>query len=112
MQMHTEQSQKILDDCHEHRDIVSIKVRLFGTARSAAGLTELVIDTPSSSSDRKLARLIQRSIPKLVGPVIDLESGELKTSHTFNLNGLNFIDGDVTLRDGDEILLFSSQAGG
>jgi molybdopterin converting factor small subunit len=110
--MRTDQTQKTLGNCHDHRNIVSVKVRLFGTARSAAGVTELVVDTPSSSSDRKLARLIQKSNPELVGPVIDLESGELKTSHTFNLNGVNFIDGDVELREGDEILLFSSQAGG
>jgi molybdopterin converting factor small subunit len=110
--MNTEQSQKTLADSRENRDIVSVKVRLFGTARSAAGVTVILIDAPSDSSDRQLASLIRQSIPELVGPVIDLESGELKTSHTFNLNGVNFIDGDVELRDGDEILLFSSQAGG
>jgi molybdopterin converting factor small subunit len=110
--MNTEQRQKTFATCNERRDIVSVKVRLFGTARSAAGVTELVIDVPANSSEHELALVIQKSVPKLVGPVIDLESGELKTSHTFNLNGVNFIDGDVILRDGDEILLFSSQAGG
>ena len=96
----------------ENPDTVLITIRLFGTARQAAGMTEIVIDVPSNSSERQLARLIQQSVPALVGPVIDQETLALKPSHTFNLNGVRFVDGDVQLREGDEILLFSSQAGG
>lgn len=97
---------------HENPATVRITVRLFGTARQAAGMTEISIVVPLNSSDDQLARLIQQSIPSLVGPVIDQETRALKPSHTFNLNGVRFIDGDVQLREGDEILLFSSQAGG
>ena len=97
---------------HENPDTVLITIRLFGTARQAAGMTAIVINVPSNSSEHQLARLVQQSVPSLVGPVIDQETRWLKPSHTFNLNGVSFIEGNVRLREGDEILLFSSQAGG
>ena len=96
----------------ENPDTVLITIRLFGTARQAAGMTAIVINVPSNSSEHQLARLVQQSVPSLVGPVIDQETRWLKPSHTFNLNGVSFIEGNVRLREGDEILLFSSQAGG
>lgn len=91
---------------------VSVTVRLFGTARQAAGVAELKIETPTRCTVDELARSLRRSLPGLVGAALDERSGTLKPSHTFNLNGVEFIEGSVKLRNGDQILLFSSQAGG
>ncbi len=93
-------------------NIVSVTIRLFGTAKQAAALTRFVIDAPSRCSVRQLTCLVQEAVPALVGPVIDKDTLELKPSHTFNHNGTLFIEDSVILRTGDEILLFSSQAGG
>ena len=110
--MNTEDSSVTSTMNQDNSDIVRITIRLFGTARQATGVTKISIRVPFNSSENQLASLIRQSVPALAGPVIDQETHALKSSHTFNLNGVEFIDGHVELREGDEILLFSSQAGG
>jgi hypothetical protein len=112
MLMNTENRDAVTQISKAEPNIVSVTIRLFGTAKQAAELTRFVIDAPSRCSVHQLTRLVQESKPALVGPVIDRETLELKPSHTFNLNGTLFIEDTVILRTGDELLLFSSQAGG
>jgi molybdopterin converting factor small subunit len=60
-----------------------------------------------------LALVLARICPELVGVALRDDLSGLLASYTLNLNATEFVEGDeLTLRDGDTLLLFSSQAGG
>ena len=64
-------------------------------------------------SIRDLASILARICPELVGVALRDDLSGLLASYTLNLNATEFVEGDeLTLRDGDTLLLFSSQAGG
>ena len=94
-------------------ELVRISVELFGTARMVCGTRAVEIEAPPSTSAERLAALLAQSHPELRGKVVRHDGSGLLPSYTFNLNGFSFIDsGDVRLKPGDSVLLFSSQAGG
>lgn len=97
---------------HDNTSVVSITVRLFGTARKVSGISKIDLDLPDDTTEADLIWLLGYEIPSLVGPVISPESRLLNPSHTLNLNGVMFVEDNLSLVTGDEILLFSSQAGG
>ena len=93
--------------------ITEITVELYGTARIKGGVRELQLSVPSPISARNLMKAISNICPSLVGEVITQDRSALINSHTLNLNGLSFVNSDpITLKHGDKLLLFSSQAGG
>ena len=92
---------------------VSITVELFGMARIACGRRSLSIETSAEGSVSAVVAALARACPELVGRAISEDLSALKESYTFNLNGTSFIDeAAITLKTGDTLLLFSSQAGG
>ena len=94
-------------------ELVSITVELFGTARLVCGARNVEIEAQSPASTGRLASLLAQRYPQLRGKVLREDGSGLLSSYTFNLNGVSFIgSGNVDLKPGDSVLLFSSQAGG
>ena len=94
---------------------IVIRVELFGRARTALRPSEASRSRypHTRSNERALAAALAVSCPELVGEAIREDRAGLRESYTFNLNGTSFMcDGPTTLRAGDSVLLFSSQAGG
>ena len=92
---------------------ISVKVELFGTPRLAAGRRELELVLPAETSRQEFAAVLAEACPVLVGKVILDDLTGLQEGYVLNLNGLAFWDGEVLhARDGDAVLILSSQAGG
>ena len=92
---------------------VSITVELFGMARMACGRRRLSIETTAEGSVPAVVAALAKACPELVGKAISEDLSSLMESYTFNLNGTAFIDdAAISLKTGDTLLLFSSQAGG
>ena len=90
-----------------------IVVELFGTARIASGRKQLCIDAPRNATVTELVAVLSRACPSLIGIALREDLCGLLESYTLNLNGTEFVESDeLTLRDGDTLLLFSSMAGG
>lgn len=90
-----------------------IVVELFGTARLAAGRRRLQIDVPRIAEVRELVAILAHVCPPLVGIALREDLCGLLESYALNLNGTEFVESDdLTLQDGDTLLLFSSLAGG
>ncbi len=94
-------------------DKVSITVELFGMARIACGRRSLSIETTIEAPVSTVVAALADACPELVGRAISEDLSNLMESYTFNLNGTAFVgEGDLALKTGDTLLLFSSQAGG
>ena len=98
---------------------VEITVELFGTARIACDRRDVALRLPASSTVADFARALAEACPELVGTAVANDLSGLTSSYTLNLNGTTFLSGvsgsaeqRLELRDGDALLLFSSQAGG
>ena len=90
-----------------------IFVELFGTARIASGRKRLRIDAPQKATVGELVAVLADVCPSLVGIALQDDLSGLLESYTLNLNGMEFVESDeLTLQDGDTLLLFSSMAGG
>lgn len=96
--------------------LVDITVELFGTARMACDRHDVALRLPASSTLADVARVLSEACPELVGKAIAEDISGLMKSYTLNLNGTAFVSGlagqRLDLREGDTLLLFSSQAGG
>ena len=91
----------------------SISVELFGTARMACGRRLIEARVPVHAGVADVARVLAHICPQLVGVALRDDLSGLLESYTLNLNATQFVeDDDLTLQDGDTLLLFSSQAGG
>lgn len=94
-------------------DTVGVSIELFGTARIACGSRELQILAPKDTSICEIVEILARACPSLVGIALREDLAGLLESYTLNLNATEFVEGDeLTLRNGDTLLLFSSLAGG
>ena len=92
---------------------IVIRVELFGRARMLCGRGSVEIEMLPRAEQGALAAALAAACPVLVGEAIREDRSGLRESYTFNLNGTSFMgDGPTTLRAGDSVLLFSSQAGG
>ena len=92
---------------------VNITIELFGTARMACGLRQIEARLPASASLADVAATLAKTCPQLVGVALRHDLSGLLSSYTLNLNAIDFVEGDeLTLEEGDTLLLFSSQAGG
>ena len=92
---------------------VAVRVELFGGARIASGRREIEIIVPERAESAVLARTLAEACPELVGRVVKEDRSGLQESYTLNLNGVTFLsEGQLLVKPGDRLLLFSSQAGG
>ena len=96
--------------------VVEVTVELFGTARIACDRHEVVLKLPASPTLAEVSRCLADACPELIGNAITEDKSGLMKSYTLNMNGLTFVSGSaeeqLTLEEGDTLLLFSSQAGG
>lgn len=96
-------------------ELVGVSVELFGTARLACGRRRLDVRVWADATAADVARAAAVACPELVGVAIREDRGGLLASYALNVNGTAFVeDGEdaLELREGDRLLLFSSQAGG
>ncbi len=92
---------------------VNISIELFGTARMACGRRRLEGRVPANASIGDVASALAKICPELVGVALREDLSGLLESYILNLNATEFVESEeLTLRDGDILLLFSSQAGG
>jgi molybdopterin converting factor small subunit len=91
---------------------IPVVVELFGNARLLAGRDTIDVVLPLEVSTSEVARHLAEAEPALIGKVVRPEGG-LMSSYILNLNGTSFLsESERQIRQGDRILLFSSQAGG
>jgi molybdopterin converting factor small subunit len=95
------------------KELVEITVELFGQAQLIANQKEIKIQIAKISNINNIAKILANNCSSLIGPVIKENAVELQSSYIANLNGATFLTkNSFELRDGDRILIFSSQAGG
>ena len=94
-------------------ETLTVRVELFGMARIMCGRRRVEVALPAFATPGNVCRALANTCPELVGPVIRQDGTRLLDSYTFNLNGGAFVNDDgMSLKPGDALLLFSSQAGG
>lgn len=98
------------------RELVGVSVELFGMARLACGRGRLDVRVRANATAADVARAAAAACPELVGVALREDGGGLLASYALNVNGVAFVGDDdgghLELREGDRLLLFSSQAGG
>ena len=88
-------------------------MELFGVARLTSGRRYVEMSVPRVASAHVLSRTLADACPELVGKAILDDRSGLQSSYTLNLNGTSFLSHEPSeLKQGDTLLLFSSQAGG
>ena len=103
----------MVDENKEEPATIGVTVELFGMARIIAGRYQVIIRIGESTDSGEVAKLLALACPELVGKVILDDRTGLQDSYILNLNGTEFADrGRFQLKQGDSLLLFSSQAGG
>ena len=92
---------------------ITCTIELFGVARLRAK-TERVSVTLSPCADLGVAlAALAEKIPGLVGPVLSEQDHKLVRGFACNVNGETFVhDMRTRLKDGDSVLILSSDAGG
>ena len=92
---------------------VSVTIELFGTARMACGRRKLTAYLPAKAYVSDAVAALAASCPELVGIALRDDLSGLMSSYILNLNATEFVEGgELALKEGDTLLLFSSQAGG
>ena len=92
---------------------LEIQVELFGMARLAARRNRVQVRVPADAGTGHLAAALAEACPDLLDDVVLEDRSGLQKSYAVNLNGKSFVSGRrLGLKDGDTLLVFSSQAGG
>ena len=92
---------------------VVVTVELFGNAQLLVGRRVVDVDLSAPCTAGQIAESLAGQQPALVGSVIRPDQRGFLKSYTLNINGTQFVgDESIALKDGDSLLLFSSQAGG
>ena len=92
---------------------VNIQIELFGQARILTGRRQVEIVMPEQAEPGDVVAALVKICPELLGKVIREDRSGLQESYTFNHNGTAFVSHErLHLKQGDSLLLFSSQAGG
>lgn len=92
---------------------ISLTVELFGVARLKAKTARLVLPLPSGAKLTDALRALAEARPTLVGTVIAPDRQSFLPGFACNLNGIEFVRTlDTPIRDGDQALILSSDAGG
>ncbi|HXV79482.1 MAG TPA: NTP transferase domain-containing protein [Candidatus Binatia bacterium] len=94
-------------------ELVSCTVELFGVARLLAKTKTVDLQLPQEATLSDLFVELAERLPTLVGRVINHEKNNLTSGYACNINGLEFVrDPTVKIRNGDNILIISADAGG
>ncbi|MYC29576.1 MAG: MoaD/ThiS family protein [Chloroflexi bacterium] len=97
----------------EARETVSVRVELFGTPRIHSGTNVVDLAVPCPPSRGGVVAALAGKCPALVGHGLKTDLTDLEEGYVFNLNGLAFLgEADFFIKEGDSLLLISSQAGG
>lgn len=92
---------------------ITCTVELFGVARLKAKTDRLTLSLPSEATITDALAALAQAHPELVGTVISSDSPTLLAGYACNVNGVEFIRAfDVTIQNGDHLLILSSDAGG
>jgi molybdopterin-guanine dinucleotide biosynthesis protein A/molybdopterin converting factor small subunit len=92
---------------------LSLTVELFGVARLKAKTDRLVLSLPSGAKLTDALLALAEVCPNLVGTVIAPDHRSFLAGYACNLNGVEFVRTlDTPIRDGDQALILSSDAGG
>ena len=95
------------------RQKIEVTIELFGQARVATGRRRVTTSLPLHARVSDLATALLETCPTLGGLAVHEDGSGLMESYTLNVNGTVFIGEEgVSLKSGDSVLLFSSQAGG
>ncbi len=88
-------------------------IELFGVARLRAKTDAITLHLPPGVTLTDALAALAAHSPMLVGVVISPEDHTLLPGYTCNLNGAEFLrDYHAAIRDGDHLLILSSDAGG
>lgn len=92
---------------------VAVTVELFGNAQLIVGQRLVPIKVAEDCTFSEIAKVLARQYPGLIGKVICTDFSGFLNSYSVNLNGIQFVeDSRIKLKNGDCLLLFSSQVGG
>ena len=91
---------------------MAIRVEFYGIARQRAGRSEVTVCLPEAQATlRDVLTTLSIAVPNLSGEL--LSNGHLHESLTANLDGTCFVSDSATLiRDGQNLLILSADAGG
>jgi molybdopterin-guanine dinucleotide biosynthesis protein A/molybdopterin converting factor small subunit len=96
-----------------HKPSIICTVELFGVARLKAKTDRLVLSLPSGAKLTDVLLALAEVCPNLIGTVIALDRRSLLAGYACNLNGVEFVRTlDTPIRDGDQAIILSSDAGG
>jgi molybdopterin-guanine dinucleotide biosynthesis protein A len=108
-----EDYQEALSLWRNRRQPTLCKIELFGVARLKAKTDRLTFSLPSEAKITDAFATLGRACPELVGTVISPDCQSLLPGYACNLNGVEFVRTfDAVIKNGDHLLLFSSDAGG
>ncbi len=90
------------------------RVELFGTARLAAGVREVILPLAATCSVGELVSMLAGVCPLLADAgIVDVSRGVAGEGYLFNRDGREFLTRcDLTVAPGDHLLLLSSAVGG
>ena len=89
-------------------------VELFGPARLAAGIRDVIVPLPATTRVADLVRALAETCPALAeANILDVTGGVAGEGYVLNRNGREFLARpDMTVSPGDHLLLLSSAVGG
>ncbi len=88
-------------------------VELFGPARLAAGIRDVILPLPAETRVDALVRALADACPALREGVLDVAGGIAGEGYILNRNGREFLSRpEMRVAPGDHLLLLSSAVGG
>jgi hypothetical protein len=88
-------------------------VELFGPARLAAGVRDVILPLPEATRVDALVEALAQACPALADGVLDLAAGTAGEGYILNRNGREFLPRrEMQVAPGDHVLLLSSAVGG
>jgi molybdopterin converting factor small subunit len=88
-------------------------VELFGPARLAAGVRDVILPLPTVTRVDALVKALAHACPALAEGVLDVTVGTAGEGYILNRNGREFLPRpDMVIAPGDHVLVLSSAVGG
>lgn len=93
--------------------VIACTIELFGVARLRAKTAQVSVTLPPGASLRTALSALAEAVPELLGSVLTEDGDHLMHGFACNVNGQAFVkDMRTSLKDGDSVLILSSDAGG
>lgn len=94
-------------------DMKTLVVEFYGLAREIAHVSEVELELVAEATVREALRVLARSYPGLVGPIIEAGSWTIGPHFLLNLDGKETVDNyEFQPGHGARLLLMSALAGG